>query len=147
MQLGLYLHLTWVFGVQSLRVLDTYHVLQPPSAVSASAVHGEDLAQQSSEPISTQVLPRLHGEDDLSKRLELLALLGQEGIPTEERYHRSDQILSPPHHIDKGAITTAVPIVLDDPPTAQDISEEVEDAGPFGVLAHPELRDKLEPEG
>ncbi len=62
MQLGLYLHLLLqMFGVQSLRVLGSYHVFDTPPPVSPGAVHREGLVDQLFEPFPGEVLSRRHG--------------------------------------------------------------------------------------
>ena len=88
MQLGLYLHLLLqMFGVQSLRVLDSYHILDTPPSVSPGTIHREGHLDQLFEPCAGVVLSRRHGGDNGRECFARPTFLGKEWILDKEGDH------------------------------------------------------------
>ena len=87
-----------VFGVQSLRVLGAYDVLDAPAPMAASSVHLVGRVNEFYEAISVAMSSCCHGKDDSFEELEGVALLGQYGSAFEERDSAFDEVSSPAQH-------------------------------------------------
>ena len=71
-------------GVQSLRVLVSYHLSKRPPPISTLTVHLESQSHQPLESRAGVVRASLHLSDDDGESVESFALLGEKWIASEE---------------------------------------------------------------
>ena len=87
-----------------------------------------------------------HCLHDGCERLEVVALLGDEGVPLEEGDHSCLQVSSSADDQDVCPIVRSPAVVDNEPATTENLLEDFEDRNPLVILTDPEFRNQLKAE-
>ena len=106
-----------------------------------SSVHRLDDPSDLEETVGREMVPLLHELENRDELLEVLMFGRQKRISLEERDDDLVQIAKPSHHISvhRLAVVVRSPVRVD-PPTAEEVSDDLERGNARGALYYHELR-------